>query len=146
MTKLGASIIRGLKQALAYAEGTPDEGQYVVHYGESRISIPRKANERALPIPPGEFLREDFLIPLRMTAQMLAGEIKAPVRRVVAIVEERRGLDPEMCLRLARYFRMSPGFWMNVQKSYELGNGNEELADDLQRSPPCIRKTERPAG
>ncbi len=55
-----------------------------------------------------------------MTAQMLAGDSKAPVRRVVASVEERRGLDPERGLRLARYFRMSTGFWMNVQHSDEV--------------------------
>jgi addiction module HigA family antidote len=73
-----------------------------------------------LPIHPGEFLREDFLIPLGMTAEMPAREIKAPELRVVAIVKERRGLDAEMCLRLARFFRMSPEFWMNLQKSYEL--------------------------
>jgi plasmid maintenance system antidote protein VapI len=48
---------------------------------------------------PGGFLREAFLIPLWMTVRMLASEIKAPMRRVVAIVERRRGLAPEMCLR-----------------------------------------------
>jgi addiction module HigA family antidote len=81
---------------------------------------PRKKARLMPPIHPGEFLREDFLIPLGMTAKMLAGEIKVPARHVVAIVEERPGLDTEMCLRLARYFRMSPEFWMNMQKSYEL--------------------------
>ena len=84
------------------------------------MSIPRKHEQRGVAIHPGEFLREDFLIPLGMTAKMLASEIKVPARHVVAIVEERLGLDPEMCLRLARYFRMSPEFWMNLQKDYEL--------------------------
>ncbi len=65
-------------------------------------------------------LREDFLSPLGMTARMLAREIKVPERWVVAIVEERRGLDADLCLRLARYFRMTAGFWMNLQKDYEL--------------------------
>jgi addiction module HigA family antidote len=72
------------------------------------------------PIHPGEMLREDFLIPLGMTAKTLAGEIKVPERRVVAIVKERRGLDADLCLRLARFFRMTPEFWMNLQKAYEL--------------------------
>jgi antitoxin HigA-1 len=60
------------------------------------------------PLHPGELLREEFLIPLGMTAQMLASEIKVPERRVVAIVKERQGLDGEMCLSLARFFRMTP--------------------------------------
>jgi len=72
------------------------------------------------PIHPGEFLREDFLNPLGMTAQMLADEIKVPARRVIAIVKEERGLDADLCLRLARFFRMTPEFWMNMQKGYEL--------------------------
>ena len=80
----------------------------------------RKKESLMPPLHPGEMLREDFLIPLGMTAKMLASEIKVPARHVVAIVEERLGLDPEMCLRLARYFRMSPEFWMGLQKDYEL--------------------------
>jgi putative transcriptional regulator len=31
MSKVGESIIRGLEQALAFAEGTAEEGTYVVH-------------------------------------------------------------------------------------------------------------------
>lgn len=102
MTKLGASIIRGLKQGLAYAEGTADDSQFVVHSIERHSMTPRKKARLMPPIHPGEFLREDFLIPLGMTAKMLAGEIKVSARHVVAIVEERLGLDPEMCQRLAR--------------------------------------------
>ena len=84
------------------------------------MSIPRKQRRRMPPLHLGKFLHEDFLIPLRMTAQVLAREIKAPKRRVVAIVKERKGLDGEMCLRLARFFRMSPEFWMNILKNFEL--------------------------
>lgn len=83
--------------------------------------------KRGLPGPkrlpalhPGEMLREEFLIPLGMTTGVLAKELKVPKPRVVAIVGERRGLDADMCLRLARFFRMTPEFWMNLQKGYEL--------------------------
>ena len=71
-------------------------------------------------IPPGEMLREDFLNPLGMTAQMPAREIKVPERRVVAIVKGRRSLDADLCLRPARFFRMTPEFRMNLEKGYEL--------------------------
>jgi antitoxin HigA-1 len=79
-----------------------------------------KQKKRMPPIHPGEFLREDFLIPLRMTAQMLAKEIKIPERRVIAIVKERRGLDADLCFRLSRFLGMSPEFWMNAEKAFEL--------------------------
>jgi len=60
-------------------------------------------------------MRDDFLIPLQMTAKMLAAEIKVPERRVVAIVKERQGLDADLCIRLARFFPTSPEFWMNME-------------------------------
>jgi addiction module HigA family antidote len=86
------------------------------HLGEPGMSIPRRHEQRGAPLHPGEMLREDFLKPLGMTAE----EIRAPERRVVAIVKERRGLDADMCLRLGRFFRMTAEFWMNLEKDYEL--------------------------
>ena len=72
------------------------------------------------PLHPGEMIREEFLIPLGMTPRMLVKEIKVPERLVIAIVKEKKGLDGERCLRLARFFRMTPEFWMNCQKHFEL--------------------------
>ncbi|MGD0857963.1 MAG: HigA family addiction module antitoxin [Terracidiphilus sp.] len=120
MSKIGESIIRALEQALAHAQGTADASQFKVHVIERRIPISPKKGKLMPPLHPGEMLREEFLIPLRMTARMLAKEIKMPERRVVAIVKGRQGLDADLCLRLARFFRMSPEFWMNIQKDYEL--------------------------
>jgi addiction module HigA family antidote len=74
---------------------------------------------------PGEMLLEELLIPLGMAPEMLADAINVPLRRVLAIVKEQRQLDADMCLRLARYFRMSPQFWMNLQKAYELEGAME---------------------
>jgi hypothetical protein len=60
------------------------------------MSIPCKTGKLMPPLHPGEMLREEFLIPLRMTAKMLAREIKVPERRVIAIV--RKGADStEIC-------------------------------------------------
>ena len=118
-------ILRGLEQALAYAQGTADPSTHVIHDASEFMTKKRKPKKLMPPLHPGEMLREEFLIPLGMTAKMLASEIKVPARHVVAIVEERLGLDPEMCLRLARYFRMSPEFWMNMQKDYELETAME---------------------
>jgi addiction module HigA family antidote len=91
----------------------------------------------------GEFLREDFLIPLRMTARILAKEIKEPEHRVVAIVKERLGLDGDLCLRLARFFRMTPEFWMNIQKDYELETARRDWPRICKevRMHPKDRKT-----
>ena len=105
-------------------------------------AIPRK-RKMMPPLHLGEMLREDFLNPLGMTAQMLAREIKVPERRVVAMVKERRGLDADLCLRLARFFRMTPEFWMNLQKGYELEAARQDWPRICKEVPmhPRDRKT-----
>jgi addiction module HigA family antidote len=72
------------------------------------------------PIHPGEILREEFLVPMGMTAHALALELKVPAPRINDIVRERRAITPDTALRLARYFGNTPQFWMNLQSSYDL--------------------------
>lgn len=80
-----------------------------------------KSPARRFPaLHPGEMLREEFLIPIGMTAEVLAKKLRVSQRITVAIIKEKRGLDGDLCLRLARFFRMTPEFWMNLQKGYEL--------------------------
>lgn len=142
-TRLRDSIRRGLEQARVFEAGTADPSQYVVHDAKELILRARKTKNLMPPLHPGEMLREDFLIPLRMTAKMLADEIKVPERRVVAIVKERRGLDGDLCMRLARFFRMSPEFWMNLQKGYELETARRDWSRICKEVPmhPKDRKT-----
>lgn len=72
------------------------------------------------PIHPGEILREEFLVPLEMSAHALAMELKVPAPRINEIVRERRAVTPDTALRLARYFGTTPEFWLNLQTSYDL--------------------------
>lgn len=72
------------------------------------------------PVHPGEVLREDYLKPLGMSANALAGALKVPVSRVNDIVRERRGVTADTALRLARYFGSTPQFWLNLQSAWEL--------------------------
>lgn len=138
IARIADGIIRGLEQALAHAQGTADRSQYKVHVFVREKPEPRKAKQQRPPLHPGEMLREDFLIPLEMTAEMLAHEIKVPVRRVVGIVRERRGLDADLCLRLSRFLGMSPEFWMNLQKGYELETAKVDwprICKEIRRHP-----------
>ncbi len=90
------------------------------------MSIPRKPNERGVPIHPGEFLREDFLAPLGLSANALALALRVPVTRISEIVRERRGITADTALRLARYFGTTPDFWMKMQMSYDLALAHRE--------------------
>jgi addiction module HigA family antidote len=80
----------------------------------------KRRNERFVAIHPGEFLREDFLKPLGMSANALALALRVPVTRISEIVNERRGITADTALRLGRYFGTSAQYWMNMQKAYEL--------------------------
>ena len=90
------------------------------------------------PIHPGEMLREEFLVPMGLSANALALAIRVPVTRVSEIVNERRGITADTALRLARYFRMTPEFWMNMQSHYDL-----EVARDAKAQ--MIRESIKPA-
>jgi len=72
------------------------------------------------PTHPGEMLLEEFLNPMGLTQRELAAGIHVPYQRVNDIVNGRRGITPSTALRLAKFFDMSPVFWMNLQLRWDL--------------------------
>jgi addiction module HigA family antidote len=72
------------------------------------------------PIHPGEQLREEFLLPMGLSAYRLAKNIGVPVTRIQAILAERRGISGDTALRLGRYFGTSAEFWLNMQRDFDL--------------------------
>ena len=72
------------------------------------------------PIHPGEILREEFLIPLGLTAYALAKALRIQRPRIEKLVRERTPVTPDTALRLGRYFNTTPDLWLNLQKSYDL--------------------------
>lgn len=75
---------------------------------------------RLPPVHPGEVLRHEFLDPLGVTAHALALALRVPPNRITTILAGQRSVTAETALRLARHFGTSAGFWVNLQKSYEL--------------------------
>jgi addiction module HigA family antidote len=96
------------------------------------MSIPRKHEQRGVAIHPGEFLREDFLVPLGLSANALALALRVPVTRISEIVRERRGITADTALRLARYFGTTPDFWMKMQMSYDLALASREVTARIE--------------
>ena len=92
------------------------------------MSILRNSTEHGIAIHPGEFLREDFLTPLGLSANALAIALRVPVTRISEIVRERRGITADTALRLARYFDTTPDFWMKMQVSYDLALASSQAA------------------
>jgi addiction module HigA family antidote len=66
--------------------------------------------QAAIIVHPGEVLREDFLLPLKLTPEKLAKSIKIKPQVIQELIEEKRDLDKDLATRLALYFDMSTEF------------------------------------
>jgi antitoxin HigA-1 len=85
---------------------------------------------------PGEILLEDFLRPMSLSQTALAHAIGVPPRRINEIVLARRAITADMDLRLARYFNVSEGFFLGMQKDYELMEQRRKLGAKLKAIKP----------
>ncbi len=86
------------------------------------------------PVHPGEILLEDFLAPLGISQYRLAKEIHVPMRRVNEIALGRRGISADTALRLARFFKTTPQFWLNLQSHYELDKARLVVAKIIDKT------------
>jgi addiction module HigA family antidote len=90
--------------------------------------------KRIKTVHPGEILSEEFLKPLGITQYRLAKTIGVSQRRIGEIVQGNRGITADTALRLARAFRTTPQFWMNLQSRYDLECRGDAINDDLDKS------------
>jgi addiction module HigA family antidote len=90
----------------------------------------------ARPIHPGEYLREEYLVPLGLSAGALARKLNLPRTRIERIVKEEVGITPDTALRLARFFDTTPQIWLNFQQAYELETETARLAPELDKIEP----------
>ncbi|MGJ4997767.1 HigA family addiction module antitoxin [Bradyrhizobium sp. HKCCYLS3077] len=74
---------------------------------------------------PGEILREEFLIPLGLSARALAKLLDIPPNRLSEIMRGNRDVTADTALRLGRYFSTDPRFWMNLQTAYDLSKAEQ---------------------
>jgi len=85
------------------------------------------------PVHPGEVLREDYLVPLNMSANALAKALNVPAPRINDIVRERRGVSADTAMRLARYFGGDARSWLNLQSAYDLRVAEIDNATRIER-------------
>jgi antitoxin HigA-1 len=87
------------------------------------------------PIHPGEVLREEFLLPLGLTAHALALALQVSAPRINDIVRERRAVTADTALRLAAFFGTSAEFWMGLQADHDVATARGTLGAALARIP-----------
>ena len=88
--------------------------------------------KKIAPVHPGEILLEEFLKPMGISQYRLAKDISVPARRINEIVHGTRAVSANTALRLARYFDMSPQFWLNLQVHFDLEVESDKMGKKLQ--------------
>jgi addiction module HigA family antidote len=100
------------------------------------MSLPNLGTRKIRPTHPGEMLREDFMPDYGLTVVGLANALEVSRQTVNDLLRERRGVSPEMALRLSRLFSNSPEFWLNAQRAVDLWQAARTLKSRVERIKP----------
>ena len=100
----------------------------------------RMPKRKLAPVHPGEILLEEFLIPMGLSQNQLARDLGVSPRRANEIVLGKRAITADTALRLARYFAMSPQFWLGLQMDFELDVETDRLGSRLAKEVGRFQK------
>ena len=89
--------------------------------------------DKLMPVHPGEVLLEEFLKPMNLSQNQVALALRVPARRINEIVHGKRRITADTAIRLARYFDMSPRFWLGLQMDYDLDVAEDAMGEQLIR-------------
>jgi addiction module HigA family antidote len=99
-----------------------------------------KAEVKIPPVHPGDILQEEFLKPLNLSQNRLAIGICVSARRINEIVLKKRAVTADTALRLAKYFNMSPHFWLGLQMDYDLDIATDRLSERISNEVCTFQK------
>jgi antitoxin HigA-1 len=100
---------------------------------------PKKATQRRLaPMHPGEVLREEFLIPLDMSAGALAKVCGVPRTRIERLANEATAVTADTALRLSKAFGTTAALWLNLQNAFDVQMAQREIGNELKNIEPVI--------
>jgi addiction module HigA family antidote len=85
---------------------------------------------------PDEILLAEFLAPLGLSQTALARAIGVPPRRINEIVLGKRAVTADTDLRLARYFGVSDGFFLQLQADHDLMARRRKIGGALKAIKP----------
>ncbi|MBL0048691.1 MAG: HigA family addiction module antidote protein [Bacteroidetes bacterium] len=90
-------------------------------------------------IHPGEILKEEFLVPLEISAYRLSLDIGIPQTRVSAIMKGNRRITADTALRLSKYFGNSAKFWLGLQDDFDIEEEKVQKKAELKAIKQCTR-------
>ncbi|OIQ68769.1 putative HTH-type transcriptional regulator YbaQ [mine drainage metagenome] len=96
------------------------------------------AQRRLAPMHPGEVLREEFLIPLDMSAGALAKVCGVPRTRIERLANEETGVTADTALRLSKAFGTTATLWLNLQNAFDVQMAERAIGKELENIAPVI--------
>ena len=90
------------------------------------------------PMHPGEVLREEFLVPLKLSAGALAKRCGLPRTRIERIAAETTGITADTALRLGKVLGTSAQLWLNLQNRYDVEIARRQIGKKLDKIEPVI--------
>ena len=100
------------------------------------MSIGNNRARKVRPTHPGAMLREDVLPEYGLTVSSFAKALGVSRQTVNELLRERRGVSPDMALRLSRLFSNSPEFWLNAQRAVDLWEAARNIKRQIGRISP----------
>ena len=92
--------------------------------------------EKIANMHPGEILQEEFLIPMGISAYKLSKSIGVQQTRISLIIKGERGITADTAMRFSKYFGITPEFWMNLQREYDLRKVKSEIKEVIDNIVP----------
>jgi antitoxin HigA-1 len=97
----------------------------------------RNNGQRSIrPTHPGEMLREDFMPDCGLSVKSLADSLGVSRQTINELIRGKRGLSPDMALRLSRLFGNTPEFWLNAQREVDLWDATQKLKNVIRQIRP----------
>jgi antitoxin HigA-1 len=97
-----------------------------------------KMPKKLAPLHPGEVLREEFLVPLNLSAGALAKACNLPRTRIERLVAETTGITADTALRLGKALGTSAQLWMNLQNRYDVEIATRQIGKKIDKIEPII--------
>ncbi len=90
-------------------------------------------NNKLTPITPGDVLLEEFLKPMHISQTQLAKDINVPPNRISQIIHGKREITADTALRLGKYFKIEPEFWLNLQVRYNMKLVRKKIGKNIDK-------------
>ncbi|MBX7146999.1 MAG: HigA family addiction module antidote protein [Alphaproteobacteria bacterium] len=95
-----------------------------------------KSSSPSTVLHPGKVLKKQFLDKISISQNALADEIGVARNRVHAIIRGQRSVTVDTDLRLCKFFKVSEGYFLNLQNLFDRQKVKRQLQTALKNIKP----------